>query len=63
MNGKFAKYLCDYIITNKGILINVCKKCPQDGVLSPLLWSMVVDKILVRLNDSGFTIPKHMQTI
>ena len=30
------------------------KGCPQGGVLSPLLWSIVVDKILNDLNNCGF---------
>lgn len=27
----------------------------QGGVLSPVMWSLVVDNILRRLNKSGFT--------
>jgi hypothetical protein len=27
--------------------------CPQGGVLSPLLWNLVVDKLLAGLNDQG----------
>ena len=33
------------IIANKG--------CPQGGVISPLLWSLVVNELLVLLNDNG----------
>jgi hypothetical protein len=29
--------------------------CPQGGVLSPLLWSLVVDRLLVETNDVGFS--------
>ncbi|KAG7309924.1 hypothetical protein JYU34_004438 [Plutella xylostella] len=32
----------------------VAKGCPQGGVLSPLLWNLVVDDLLRRLNSSGF---------
>ena len=32
----------------------VSRGCPQGGVLSPTLWSMVVDALLRRLNDEGF---------
>lgn len=32
----------------------VAKGCPQGGVLSPLLWNIVVDSLLRRLNDNGF---------
>jgi hypothetical protein len=28
--------------------------CPQGGVLSPLLWSLVVDDLLWELNDKGY---------
>jgi uncharacterized membrane protein len=28
--------------------------CPQDGVLSPLLWNLVVDRLLTVINDLGF---------
>jgi hypothetical protein len=29
--------------------------CPQGGVLSPLLWKLVVDRLLVATNDLGFS--------
>jgi hypothetical protein len=29
--------------------------CPQGGVLSPLLWNLVVDRLLVATNDLGFS--------
>jgi ribonuclease HI len=28
--------------------------CPQGGILSPLLWNMVADSLLRRLNENGF---------
>ena len=28
--------------------------CPQGGVLSPLLWNLVVDRLLTITNDLGF---------
>lgn len=31
----------------------VARGCPQGGVLSPLLWCLVVDSLLWRLNESG----------
>jgi hypothetical protein len=34
--------------------VAVAKGCPQGGVLSPLLWSLVVDDLLWRLNNSGY---------
>lgn len=30
------------------------KGCPQGGVLSPLLWSLVIDELLADLNSNGF---------
>lgn len=55
--------------------VKAIKGCPQGGVLSPLLWSLVVDDLLFLLNDSGFRAQgyaddlvieikgKHMDTI
>jgi len=30
--------------------------CPQGGVLSPLLWCLVVDKLLTELKEAGFLV-------
>jgi len=32
----------------------VSRGCPQGGVLSPLLWCLVVNELLVRLNEGSF---------
>jgi hypothetical protein len=32
----------------------VARGCPQGGVLSPLLWSLVVDKLIEGLNENGY---------
>jgi hypothetical protein len=29
--------------------------CPQGGVLSPLLWNLVADRLLTTTNDQGFS--------
>jgi len=29
--------------------------CPQGGVLSPLLWNLVADRLLTIINDLGFS--------
>ena len=29
--------------------------CPQGGVLSPLLWNLVVDRLLIAINNLGFS--------
>lgn len=42
-------------IGNTSRKINTIKGCPQGGVLSPLLWSILVDELLVKLNGNGFT--------
>ena len=34
--------------------ISTTKGCPQGGVLSPLLWCLVVDELLVILNERGY---------
>lgn len=35
------------------IKLGVTRGCPQGGILSPILWCMVIDSLLVKLNDSG----------
>lgn len=41
-------------ITETGaISVTTTRGCPQGGVLSPLLWSLVVDGLLHRLSDRG----------
>ncbi|GAB0090815.1 hypothetical protein DMENIID0001_055780 [Sergentomyia squamirostris] len=37
------------------VAARVTQGCPQGGVLSPLLWSLVVDELLVELSDHGMT--------
>lgn len=31
--------------------------CPQSVVLPPLLWYIVIDKILMKLNEAGYIVP------
>lgn len=38
------------------ISVKAVKGCPQGGVLSPLLWSLVVDELLTNLESQGFEI-------
>jgi hypothetical protein len=40
----------------------VARGCPQGGVLSPLLWSLVVEELLVGLNQGGFTLKDMRMT-
>jgi ribonuclease HI/retron-type reverse transcriptase len=39
---------------NQSLTRKVIKGCPQGGVLSPILWNLVVDELIVNLNNSGF---------
>ncbi|KAI5753143.1 hypothetical protein M8J77_023972 [Diaphorina citri] len=43
-------------ITNFGVTVQATVKrgCPQGGVLSPLLWNLVVDSLLETLNSRGY---------
>lgn len=34
--------------------LGVTRGCPQGGILSPILWCMVIDSLLVTLNNAGF---------
>jgi len=42
-------------VTLKGSSVGlaISRGCPQGGVLSPLLWCLVVDDLLARLNGVG----------
>jgi len=32
---------------------SVAKRCPQEGILLPLLWSLVVDELIRGLKENG----------
>jgi Reverse transcriptase (RNA-dependent DNA polymerase) len=38
------------------IAIKTTKGCPQGGVLSPLLWSFVIDNLLIELEQQGYEV-------
>lgn len=40
-------------ICGSSIKLGVTRGCPQGGILSPILWCMVIDSLLAKLNDSG----------
>jgi hypothetical protein len=42
--------------TSLNLAAQVVGGCPQGGVLSPLLWNLVVDKLLVEASGLGFNI-------
>lgn len=41
-------------LVNETTHVSVAKGCPQGGVLSPLLWDMVIDELIVLLNNLGY---------
>ncbi|XP_075974068.1 uncharacterized protein LOC142975223 [Anticarsia gemmatalis] len=43
------------IVANTTMRAKVVRGCPQGGVLSPLLWNIVVDSLLTSLNKKGYT--------
>ena len=42
-----------YELSNTTLQKNIYSGCPHGGVVSPALWNMVVDELLVLLNSSG----------
>jgi retron-type reverse transcriptase len=38
------------------VTVKTTRGCPQGGVLSPLLWSFVIDKLLNDLDRQGFEV-------
>lgn len=51
----FLKHRAVHItVGNTTIRGTVSRGCPQGGVLSPLLWNLVVDSLIHRLNVAGF---------
>ncbi|MCP3661285.1 MAG: hypothetical protein GY696_02130 [Gammaproteobacteria bacterium] len=43
--------------------VAVSRGCPQGGVLSPILWNLVVDELLVRLTAAGFFVQGYADDI
>ena len=39
----------------EGVTVRTTRGCPQGGVLSPLLWSLVVDRLLQNLTEQGIS--------
>jgi hypothetical protein len=42
-------------LMGSSLTARVIGECPQGGVLSPLLWNLVVDRLLAVTNDLGFS--------
>jgi hypothetical protein len=47
------------ILNGSSVRVAVSRGCPQGGVLSLLLWCLVVDDLIVRLTGSGIYIQGH----
>jgi hypothetical protein len=42
-------------LMGSNLTAQVARGCPQAGILSPLLWNLVADRLLVETNDPGFS--------
>lgn len=40
-------------VCGERVKMGVTRGCPQGGILSPILWCMVIDSLLGKLNDAG----------
>ena len=43
-------------ISHSNIIEERSAGCPQEELLSPLLWCLVVDELLTKLRESGFQV-------
>jgi hypothetical protein len=41
-------------VTGCSLTAKVVGGCPQGGVLSPILWNLVADRLLIKTNDIGY---------
>lgn len=46
----------DLIIKIESLAIQAVRGCPQGGVLSLLLWSLLVDDLLLDLTSAGYDV-------
>ena len=51
------------ILGGTSVSIAVSKGCPQGGVLSPLLWCLVIDELLARLCGGGIYVQGYADDI
>ena len=50
-------------LMGSSLTARVAGGCPQGGVLSPLLWNLVVDRLLAVTNDLGFSTFGYVEDI
>jgi hypothetical protein len=48
---------------NETLLVSVARSCPQGGVLSPLLWDLVAEDLLVTSNNQGYYTQRYADDI
>jgi hypothetical protein len=51
------------ILSGETLRASAAGGCPQGGVFSPLLWSLVVDDLLWELNSNGYYIVGYADDI
>jgi hypothetical protein len=47
-------------LTETSVRVVISRGCPQGGVLSPLLWCLVLNDLLTRLSGGGVFIQGYM---
>jgi hypothetical protein len=50
-------------LNGSSVRVAVSRGSPQWGVLSPLLWCLVVDDLIVRISGSGIYIPGYTDDV
>jgi hypothetical protein len=50
----YAAEMLSATLSGETLRGSAARGCPQGGVLSPLLWSLVVDDIIWELNSNGY---------
>jgi hypothetical protein len=50
-------------LSGENLGASVARRCKKGGVLSPLLWGLVVDNLLWELNDSGYYTVRYADDI